>query len=475
MSSSISMAGMGTGLDVYGMAETMAVAETSAKTNQLTEKETEIDEEIAALNTMASSLNSFYNTLNQYSDASVFGSVTVNMSDDDSAFASVEVDDTAVPNTYQLEVQQLATQHKVEWMSGPSDSAVVEAGEYTLGVGEEDFTFTVEEGTNSLSEVAYLINEDPDNPGITASVLDDGETSYLTLTANESGEDNVISINGDVIVAPEDGTEPADGEPRVLQDPQDAEYTIDGVKLTSPDNSIDDVIEGVTIDLNKITTDPDDGGPVTINIEPDTGAMEESINAIIDAFNTVVSTIDDLNETTYDEDGEPVRPPLAGDTMINSIESEMRDVLYQSYNDTYSNLASIGIMTDANGKLEIDDDLLEEALEEDPDAVSDMFVDDGGVIDGFQDVAANYVGRPEGEEDEEGNTTDPAEDANGGYVSEDGLIDERVDGLREDLDDIDDEWTELETRYDSIYERYLAEYIAMDLAVAEMNNSYSYL
>ena len=93
-------------------------------------------------------------------------------------------------------------------------------------------------------------------------------------------------------------------------------------------------------------------------------------------------------------------------------------------------------MTDANGKLEVDDDVLQEALEEDPDAVSDMFVDDGGVIDGFQDVAAKYVGRPEGETDEEGNKTDPNDDANGGYVSEDGLIDERVDGLREDLDDI---------------------------------------
>ena len=108
MSSNISMAGMGTGLDVYGMAETMAVAETSAKTSQLTEKETEIDEEISALNTMASSLNGFYNTLNQYSDASVFGSVTVNMNDSDSEFASVDVDDTAVPNTYQLEVRAVS-------------------------------------------------------------------------------------------------------------------------------------------------------------------------------------------------------------------------------------------------------------------------------------------------------------------------------------------------------------------------------
>ena len=312
MSSNISMAGMGTGLDVYGMAETMALAETSAKSNQLTEKETEINEEISALNTMAGSLNGFYNTLNQYSDASVFGSVTVNMSDADSEFASVEVDDTAVPNTYQMEVKQLATQNKVEWMSDPSGSAAVPAGDYTLGVGEEAFTFTVEEGTNSYSEVAYQINEDPDNPGITASVLDDGETSYLTLTANESGEDNQISIAADgneVVIPPYDPEAgPIPGQPRVLQEPKDAVYTIDGVELTSLDNTIDDVIEGVTIDLKEVTTDPDDGGPITISIEPDTGAMEESINAIIDAFNSVVSTIDDLNETTFDEEGSPVRP-----------------------------------------------------------------------------------------------------------------------------------------------------------------------
>ena len=63
------------------------------------------------------------------------------------------------------------------------------------------------------------------------------------------------------------------------------------------------MIEGVTIDLKEVTTDPDDGGPITINIEPDTGAMEESINAIIDAFNGVVSTIDDLNETTLQRRG----------------------------------------------------------------------------------------------------------------------------------------------------------------------------
>ncbi|OED41061.1 hypothetical protein ACH42_14995 [Endozoicomonas sp. (ex Bugula neritina AB1)] len=474
MSSSISMAGMGTGLDVYGMAESMAVAETSAKTNQLTEKETEIDEELAALQTLDSALNGFYNTLNKYSDPSVFGSVTVNMNGSASDYASVEVDDDAVPNTYKMEIEQLATQHKVQAMStvDPADPdgeplpAEVPVGEYTLGVGDEQFTFEIEAGKNSFTEVADQINEDSNNPGITASVMNDGTNSYLTLTANESGVDNRIELSKTGGVVP---------ELKLLQEPQDAKYTIDGVALTSPDNTIDDVIAGVTIELDQVTTDPDDGGPFTFEVEPDTAMMEESINAIVDSFNGVMKTIDDLTETTFDEGGEPVRQPLAGDSMLYSIEQELKDVLYSSFDDTYSSLAAIGIMSDANGELEVDDDILQEALEEDPDAVSDMFVDPGGIIDGMQEVSAKYVGRAEEMTDEEGNAIDPEEDNDGSYVSSTGLIDDRVDNLNQEKDDVEDGWLDLEARYDSIYQRYLNEYIAMDIAVAEMNSSFVYM
>ena len=77
--------------------------------------------------------------------------------------------------------------------------------DYTMGVGEEEFAFTVEEGTKILTlKLRIRLTKTQNNPGITASVLDDGETSYLTLTANESGKDNQISIteNGQDLVIP---------------------------------------------------------------------------------------------------------------------------------------------------------------------------------------------------------------------------------------------------------------------------------
>ncbi len=465
MDSSISMAGMGTGLDVYGMATTMATAETSAKSNQLTDKETEINEEIASLEAIDSALNGFYNTLNKYSDPSVFGSVTVNMSGDDKEFASVKVDDTAVPNTYEMEIDQLATQHKIQWASDDAETGSITPGDYTLSVGGEPMTFTVEAGANSYADVADQINDDPNNPGITASVLTDGDQAYLTLTANETGADNTLEIyEGSTLVVPEEELKAA----------QNAMYKIDGVALTSPDNSIDDVIEGVTIDLHDVTTGPDDG-PISFKVEPDVEVMEASINAIIDSFNGVMTTIDNLTETSFDEQGNPMRQALTGDAMLNSVERELRDVLYTSFDDTFSNMASIGIITDTNGKLEVDDEKLQDALEEDADAVADMFVETDGIIDGFQDVTAKYVGRAEEMTDPEGNIIDPEEDNNSDYISSTGLIDDRLDGLREEQDDVEEEWLELESRYESIYERYLNEYIAMDLAVAQMNSSYSYL
>ena len=471
MSSSISMAGMGTGLDVYGMAETMASSQTAAKSNQLTEKETELNAELTALQTIDSALNGFINTLNLYADPSTFGTVTANVSGGASESVGVDIDSDAVPNTYQLDVTQLATQHKVEVVNtnGSDDPAEIAPGDYTLSVGEDEFSITVEAGANSYANVAQQINEDPNNPGITAGVMSDGDDSYFTLTANDSGFDNTIAVYNDSVAPNEELPT------KELQAAQDAVFKIDGIEMTSPDNSIDDAIEGVTLNLKDVTTDPDEGGPVTITIEPDRAVMEESINAIIDSFNGVMTTVDNLTETTYDEEGNPVRPALAGDSMLSSIERELKDILYQSYDDTFSNLASVGIVSDSNGKLEVDDEVLTEALEEDADAVADMFLDDGGLIDGWQTVTEKYVGRAEEMTDGEGNPIDPNEDPNDGYVSSTGMIDDRVDGLREDLDDVEDEWAVLEARYESIYQRHLEEYIAMDVAVAEMNSSYAFL
>ncbi|MGI9275587.1 MAG: flagellar filament capping protein FliD [Endozoicomonas sp.] len=456
--SGISMAGMGTGLDIYGMAQQMATAQIQPKANQLTKKETAINGEIAALNELSSSLNSFYNTIGRYSDPTSFGALHVQMAEDDEKFATVSVDETALPSTYQLQVDQLATQHKVQAFTdtvADGEEPTVPAGEYTFAIDGEEMTITVEEDANSFSEVVSQVNDHPDNPGITASMMSNGNTSYLTLTSDETGAASEITMSHD-------------DDPPVLQKAQDAEFTIDGIPMTSSDNTVDDVLPGVTISLKSVTDEP-----IRFEIQPDTSTMTSSVNAIVDSFNEVLKTLDSLSKSTLDETtGERYRPPLASDPMINSVRTELRAVLQTEFEEPFTSLASIGIITDRNGELEVDSEALQEALDEDPNAVNDMFMD---VIDGWEDVVTKYIGRPEEEEDDEdGSGTVQASSpstSSDKYIPADGLIDARVENLERDLRAVDDEWSRLETRYESVYQRYLNEYIAMDMAVAQMNMS----
>ena len=467
--SGISMAGMGTGLDIYGMAQQLAMVQTQPKAMQLSRREATIDSEIAALNELTSSLNSFYNALNKHSTVTGFGSVSVNMAEDDEQFAGITVDDTAMPNTYQLQIDELAQQHKLQLFTvdavgddedGSSAGAIPAelAGEYRFHINGEEMVIDIEKGMN-IADVATAINEDPDNPGLTASILSDGDQTYLTLTSNDTGRDNSIQVTK------------LDGypiKPIELQPAKDAEFFIDGIRMTSPDNRIENAIPGVTIDLKDVTGTDD---VFSFDIRSDVSKMTSSAQSIVSAYNDVINVLDSLGGRSVDDQGNVVRGPLAGDPMISGIRNEMRSVLQMQFDEPYTSLASIGIITNRNGDLEVDSTVLREALEEEPKAVTDMFID---VVEGLQDVATKYIGRPEAddsEDDDEDGVEPPPGAGDDKYIPKDGLIDARLENLDRDKRAIESEWQTVETRYESIYQRYLNQFIAMDLAVAQMQSS----
>ncbi len=75
----------------------------------------------------------------------------------------------------------------------------------------------------------------------------------------------------------------------------DASIIVDGVTTTSADNTVDDVISGVT--LNLLKTDADT--TITLNIDRDLDAIMEKISAFVDAYNEVTSYIQ--QQQSYDE------------------------------------------------------------------------------------------------------------------------------------------------------------------------------
>ncbi|WP_067583293.1 flagellar filament capping protein FliD [Endozoicomonas ascidiicola] len=435
----ISMPGMGSGLDINMMTQTMVQSELSPRINQLKKSEATINGELAGLESLESALEAFNKTLEKLSDPDEFGSLKVSMDDDGEKILGVSVEGDARPNSYQVTVQQLAEKHKVSVFEGET----VAAGSYDIAVGDKTFTLDVGAEDNDLESVMNAINKSKDNPGVTASIINGDQ---LVLTSNESGAENVISIKDD------SGNALAVTE---LQKAQDALLTVDGIEVKSSSNKVENAINGVTLDLKKNTAEDE---VIRVDVETDLDTMTDSVNDLIDSYNKLFGAIEDLTRTP--EGGS--RPALASDSMTSSLLSQLRSALSSPMEGSaFSNLAEMGIITTMNGDLEVDEDQLEKAFESNPMAIADAFTGSEGVVANLQTVVEQYIGGTEKDED--------GEDGK----SFDGLIKTRVDSLKDNLDGFDVQWSDLEKREAALTERYSAQFIAMDLAIQQMNSTLS--
>ena len=462
---SISMPGMGTGLDIQGLATAMAQADLAPKSNQLAKRENNINGEIAALEQLESALNTFFDSMDRLTDPQNFGTLTVNMPGDSSDFFGVKVDENAKPNSYQVEVDSLATRSKWLAMSAESSDTVMPEGEMVIEMAnpEDNFTIKIEEG-DTLEDVMNKINDHEENPGIDATIVSGSNGAQLTVTSRESGTES--AIKGIQRNSPTNDLE----IPRELTAATDAVIYIDGLEVVSQSNTIEDAIPGVTFDLKKVS----DGEVFTIDLSTDTDQMKSSINSVVDSYNDLMKTINDLTKREPAKPGETaVRPPLASDSMVSSLQSQLRSALSEPVSgSSYGTLASIGIITTRTGELEVDSKLLDKALEENPDEVVDMFIGPDGAVNGLMDVVEAYTGKTSSSGDDD---DDDEDDSKSSDSNSDGLIGERLDRLRDDLSDIDSEWAAINERGESLYNRYFNQFVAMDLAVQQMNSTLSML
>jgi flagellar hook-associated protein 2 len=61
------------------------------------------------------------------------------------------------------------------------------------------------------------------------------------------------------------------------------------------------------------------------------------------------------------------------------------------------------------------------------------------------------------------------------YTDSDGIIQNRIDSKTNKLDDLDDDRLDLASKMESLSSRLYAQYNAMDLLVASLNNTSSYV
>ena len=231
----------------------------------------------------------------------------------------------------------------------------------------------------TLDQLLTQIEGDFDLGAASATIVD----NKIQITDNAAG-DSLLSIS--LVANNENGgtldlgtlTASTEGYTMQTAEGKDANVKIDGITITSSTNVITDVIAGVTINLKKMES----GTQVDLNISRNLDSIKSSVQGFIGKYNEILEYIND--QFAWDEDTQSAGL-LSGDGTLSSIKSSLQNIMISTIKDLPTDmnaLSLIGINSDKNGVLSLNDSDFTDALVNDFAAVRNIFTAEGTTTDG---------------------------------------------------------------------------------------------
>jgi flagellar hook-associated protein 2 len=358
----------GSSIDVNSLVSQLVAAERKPLDDQLTRAATKNATQISATAALLGSLSSFQSALNGLKTTTAFSGRSTTSSNEDIVTATATA--TAVPGRYDIEVERLASAQQISSAAfAQGSTTVVGSGSLTLTLGGTSFSITVGDPTNTLADIRNAINSATGNPGISASIINAADGAHLVLTSNQTGVANAIQVTQSGTLSQLEYTPGNQANFTELRPAQDALVNVAGYPTTSPTNVIAGVIDGVSLNLESA----EDGTTVSIDVGYDKAAAKEKVQAFVTAYNTLRGMLTRLGG--YDS-ATKTAGPMLGDSLLSSIDTEIRRSLTNPVTEageTVQTLAQIGITTQKDGTLLIDDAKLDTALAGNFDGVSRLF------------------------------------------------------------------------------------------------------
>jgi len=190
--STLRLPGLLTGIDTAKLiAQLMAIERRSLDVYE--ERISMWEERQDALSTLETKLTNLRSSVRALSDADELRAFSVASSDTDKLTADASYN--AFEGNHTVVINQLATAERWVHTTGKKYAEdYVGAGTFTYSYNNKETSITTT-ATTTLSELVGLINNDANNPGITASLLYYNDAYHLVLNGNEAGTDYGISIN----------------------------------------------------------------------------------------------------------------------------------------------------------------------------------------------------------------------------------------------------------------------------------------
>jgi flagellar hook-associated protein 2 len=430
---SFSIGGIVSGLDTNSIIDSLVAAASTPKT-VMAAKKAKVEKLQTAYEELSSRLTDMQTALEAIDTAEEFRSLSGTSTNED--VASVTVDGDGVVGTYNLTVTQLADSAMLV-----TNDLFADADTTNVGLTGDSITVTYA-GTatvitlasnQTLEELAATINEEVD--GVTAYVMNTGSGYKLVYSGEDTGASNTLTVTGAT------GTLATSfaGGTTTAATAQDALVSINGVSLSSESNSLSDVIQGVTFDLEET-------GSTKVTVGVDEDAMTEKISTFVDAYNSVITYVG--SQSIYDADSD-TKGIFIGETVVSRLLANMKAKLSTNFETSSSDpigaLAEIGFKTLQSGKIEFDESAFKDALADNLDQVTGLFIDD------FVPAMTDFI---------DSNIDDT-----------DGIVSNRLDSLGDIIDGIAEDISDFEDRMDAYEARLKKNFTAMEIALGKLQTA----
>lgn len=440
--------------------------------DQLNTKVTSYESKISSFGTISGLVSSFKTAVQSLNSSSSSTLQAFKATSSDASILSASAGSTAAAGTYALNVTTLAqSQNLVAAGTTSSTTAIsngvattvtfdfgtISGGSLTGGVytgstftsnGSGTKSITVDSTNNTLQGIRDAINAA--NMGVTATIINDGSATpnRLTITSNATGASNSLKITtsgGDGTLNTLLGYNPA-GTQNLNQTvaAQNANFTTNGIAITSPSNTVTDVIQGVSLTLSKVTTTP-----ISLTVARDTDAVSKAVSGFVDAYNALYNQL--KSRSAYG-DKSAAGGALAGDGTIRTMQSQLRAIFNTpASGGTLISLSQIGVTSNTDGTLKLDSSKLSSELSKNYNDVTNLFSSATGFATRLEAWSSTVLSV--------GN----------------GLIATRTTSLQSSIKSYKDQIDRLETRMSILQKQYTTTYSNLNVMLSNMNSTSSYL
>ncbi len=382
--SAFSVGGLASGLDTNSIIDQLVKIESRSVTGAQS-RQAAYQSQISKLGDLTSKMQALKTAVSDLKSAGTLGLSQVGTTTGFSMTAT----SSATAGRYSITVDALATAAKARSAQFTSGADPVTGGTLDLGVNGTTTSITITDGM-TLTQVAKAINDA--GAGVSATVLSSNGQAFLSISNINTGFTPGQAAGSALTLT--QTTTGSTGQAlglAITQPATNAQVTIDGLQFERSSNTITDALPGVTFNLQAKTTVAED-----LVLNTDTAATAANLKKFTDAYNAVMTVLQNNLSIAGQTDRTKT---LGGDSAMRQLQASMMGIVSGISNPTSTvrALADLGIKTQQDGTLALDQVRLAKAIAIDPAAVNGLFQQATvGVSDKLTTLVDGYTNSSDG-------------------------------------------------------------------------------